>query len=95
MSDQKKQSNPGSSARKPGKRRRLIGVVVSNKMDKTAVVQIDRTIMHSKYLKRFTKSKKYKAHDPENAAQIGQRVVIEESRPISKDKTWRIVNTQA
>lgn len=85
MSDQKKQST----------RRRLIGVVVSNKMDKTAVVRVDRTIMHSKYLKRFTKSKKYKAHDPENAAVIGQQVVIEESRPISKDKTWRIVNTQA
>ena len=85
MSDQKKQST----------RRRLIGVVVSNKMDKTAVVRVDRTIMHSKYLKRFTKSKKYKAHDPENAEEIGQQVVIEESRPISKDKTWRIVNTQA
>ena len=85
MSDQKKQST----------RRRLIGVVVSNKMDKTAVVRVDRTIMHSKYLKRFTKSKKYKAHDPENAAVIGQQVVIEEARPISKDKTWRIVNTQA
>ena len=95
MSDQKKQSNPGGSASKPGGRRRLIGVVVSNKMDKTAVVRVDRTIMHSKYLKRFTKSKRYKAHDPENTAEVGQKVTIEESRPISKDKTWRVVNTQA
>ena len=74
-----------------GKRRRLVGTVVSNKMDKTAVVRVDRTVMHSKYLKRFTKSARFKAHDPENTAQVGDKVTIEESRPISKDKTWRIV----
>ncbi len=74
------------------KRRRLIGVVVSDKMEKTAVVEIDRTVLHSKYLKRFTKSKRYKAHDEENKAKVGDRVVIEECRPLSKDKSWRIID---
>ncbi|MBT4857011.1 30S ribosomal protein S17 [Candidatus Uhrbacteria bacterium] len=85
MSDQKKQS----------KRRRLIGVVVSDKMDKTVVVRVDNTVVHSKYLKRFTKSKKFKAHDPENQAKTGDKVTIEETRPISKGKTWRIVTKQS
>ena len=76
---------------KPNKRRRLIGTVVSDKMDKTVVVRVDRTVMHSKYLKRFTKSSKFKAHVPENQAKVGDKVTIEETRPISKDKTWRVV----
>lgn len=73
------------------KRRRLKGVVVSDKMDKTAVVKVDRTVLHSKYLKRFTKSKRYKAHDEENKAKVGDKVTIEECRPLSKDKSWRII----
>lgn len=72
-------------------RRRLKGIVVSNKMDKTAVVRVDRTVVHAKYLKRFMISKKYKAHDPNNEAQVGQEVTIEETRPLSRDKRWRIV----
>lgn len=82
MEDQKKQST----------RRRLQGVVVSNKMDKTAVVRVDRTVVHPKYLKRYTVSKRYKAHDAENTAEVGQEVTIEETRPLSKDKRWRLVN---
>lgn len=74
------------------KRRRLKGVVVSDKMDKTVVVRVDRTVLHSKYLKRYTKSKRYKAHDEQNAAKVGDLVTIEETRPMSKDKRWRIVN---
>ncbi|MBU0613751.1 30S ribosomal protein S17 [Patescibacteria group bacterium] len=75
-------------------RRRLKGVVVSNKMDKTAVVRVERTAVHSKYLKRYTLSKKYKAHDENNSAQIGDAVTIEETRPLSKDKRWRIVSAK-
>lgn len=77
--------------KKSTNRRQLIGIVVSDKMDKTAVVKVDRTVLHSKYLKRFTKSKKYKAHDAKNKAKVGDKVVIEETRPISKDKSWRII----
>lgn len=73
-------------------KRRLIGTVMSNKMDKTAVVRVDRTIMHAKYGKRYTLSNRFKAHDPENKAEVGSLVTIEETSPISKDKKWRIVN---
>ena len=60
-------------------------------MDKTVVVRVDRTVMHAKYLKRFTKSRRFKAHDAENTAKVGDQVTIEETRPMSKDKTWRVV----
>ena len=76
-------------------RRRLQGTVVSDKMEKTVVVRIDRTIVHPKYLKRYTKSKRVKAHDPQNAYATGDQVVIEETRPLSKDKRWRVVNKVA
>jgi len=79
---------------KQTKRRRLKGVVVSNKMEKTAVVKVDRTVLHSKYLKRFTKSQRYKAHDENNTAKVGDSVVMEECRPLSKDKTWRIIEVK-
>lgn len=72
-------------------RRRLNGVVVSDKMDKTVVVRVDRTVMHSKYLKRFTISKRYKAHDEDNSSKVGDKVTIEEIRPLSKDKRFRVV----
>ena len=80
--------------KKQSKRRRLTGVVVSDRMEKTAVVEVDRTVLHSKYLKRFTKSKRYKAHDEENKARVGDKVVIEECRPLSKDKSWRIIEVK-
>lgn len=72
-------------------RRRLSGTVVSDKMDKTVVVRVDRTVVHPKYLKRYTVSKRYKAHDEENAFKTGDAVVIEEARPMSKDKRFRVV----
>jgi small subunit ribosomal protein S17 len=74
--------------------RRLIGVVVSNKMEKTAVVKVDRTVKHPKYLKLFTISKKYKAHNEDNKAQVGDKVVMVETRPLSKDKRWRIIQIE-
>ena len=76
-------------------RRRLNGTVVSDKMDKTVVVQVDRTVVHSKYLKRYKVSKRYKAHDADNTVKTGDDVTIEEMRPMSKDKRWRVVKTTA
>lgn len=72
-------------------KRRFRGVVVSDSMDKTVTVKVERTVVHSKYLKRFTLSKKYKAHDEKNEYKVGDKVTIEECRPISKDKRFRVV----
>lgn len=72
-------------------RRTLQGVVVSDKMDKTVVVSVTRTSVHPKYLKRFKVSRKFKAHDEENAYKVGDKVNIEETRPMSKDKRWKVV----
>lgn len=72
-------------------RRTLQGVVVSDKMDKTVVVSVTRTSIHSKYLKRFKVSRKFKAHDEENAYKVGDKVNIEETRPMSKDKRWKVI----
>lgn len=78
--------------KKENAHRRLQGVVVSNRMQKTAVVKVDRVKMHPKYQKHFTVSKKYKAHDEKQEYIIGDHVVIEETRPISRDKRWRVVS---
>lgn len=74
-------------------RRRLEGTVVSTKMAKTIVVKIDRRVAHSKYGKYFTISKKFKTHDEHGKAKVGDVVVIEETRPLSKDKCWRYIET--
>lgn len=73
-----------------GIRKTLQGVVVSDKMDKTVVVKVDRTVKHDVYLKTIKKSTKYKAHDEENRCHMGDKVVIEESRPLSRDKRWKV-----
>lgn len=70
------------------KKRRLKGIVVSDKMDKTIVVKIDVLKKHPRYHKYFTISKNFKAHDEENKCKIGDRVMIEECRPLSKEKRW-------
>jgi small subunit ribosomal protein S17 len=67
------------------------GVVVSDKMDKTVVVKINRYVKHPKYQKYYTVSKKYKAHDEDNSRKIGDVVKIVETRPMSKDKTFRVM----
>jgi len=72
-------------------KRALTGTVVSNKMDKTIVVNVKRRFMHSLYKRVITRSKRYKAHDEENTCQIGDIVRIGESRPISKDKRWQLI----
>lgn len=71
--------------------RRLKGVVVSNKMQKSVVVKVDSIKKHSKYLKYYRVSKKFKAHDEENKYRVDDTVIIEETKPISKEKKWRVV----
>ncbi len=76
--------------RERGNKRIIQGVVVSNKMDKTIVVRAERLVKHSvfhKYMRRYVK---YKAHDQENVCNIGDKVLIVESRPLSKEKRWRM-----
>lgn len=69
----------------------LKGKVVSDKMDKTVVVEIKRFVKHPKYGKFFNLSKRHKAHDPENKAKIGDEVEIRECRPMSKDKHFEVI----
>lgn len=69
----------------------LKGVVTSDKMDKTVVVKVTRFVEHKKYGKRIKKTKNYKAHDENNSKKIGDVVEIEETRPISKDKTFKVI----
>lgn len=72
-------------------RRRLTGVVVSDKMEKTIVVRVDRTLVHPMYGKRYVTSKKYHVHDPDNAHKMGETVVIVEDQPRSRHKKWRVL----
>jgi len=71
--------------------RRLKGIIVSDKMNKTVVVKVDRLRKHPKYLKYYKVSRKFKAHDERNDYKAGDEVIIEETRPLSKDKRWRVV----
>lgn len=72
-------------------KRQLEGVVVSDKMQKTAVVEVSHTRKHPKYLKYYTVTKRFKAHNEGNEYKTGDRVIIEETRPMSKDKYFAIV----
>jgi small subunit ribosomal protein S17 len=76
-----------------GNRKTRIGVVVSNKMTKTVVVKVERRVADSKYGKIVTRAEKYKAHDEDQACHIGDKVRIVETRPMSKDKRWRVAET--
>ena len=69
----------------------LVGRVVSDKMDKTIVVEVERRVLHPKYRKYVNRRKKYKAHDEENACKVDDIVVICESRPLSRTKRWVVV----
>jgi small subunit ribosomal protein S17 len=82
-----------STTKERGRRKTLIGIVVSNKMDKTAVVSVERRYPHPLYHKIIKSSKRYKAHDPRNEAVLGDVVRLEETRPLSKEKRWRIAET--
>ncbi len=72
-------------------RKTKVGIVVSNKMDKTITVSVEDFVRHSLYGKAVKKSKKFKAHDEDNTCSIGDTVRIMETRPLSKDKRWRLV----
>jgi small subunit ribosomal protein S17 len=76
-----------------GNRKSRIGVVVSNKMTKTVVVRVERRVADSKYGKIVTRAAKFKAHDEQQSCGVGDRVRIVETRPLSKDKRWRVVET--
>ncbi len=73
------------------KRKVREGVVVSDKMQKTVVVAVESLVTHPMYGRRIRRTKRYKAHDEENRCRVGDRVRIEETRPLSKDKNWRVV----
>ena len=72
-------------------RKTRVGTVVSNKMDKTIVVAVKDSVQHPLYKKILKRTVKFKAHDEQNECNIGDRVMIMETRPISKDKNWRLV----
>jgi small subunit ribosomal protein S17 len=73
-----------------GHRKTQVGVVVSDKMEKTVVVKVDRLVKHQVYNKYIKRSVKYKVHDEQNSCKIGDRVQIIECRPLSKDKRWSL-----
>jgi small subunit ribosomal protein S17 len=72
------------------RRKQRAGTVVSNKMDKTVVVLVERLVKHPKYRKYLKARKKYKAHDEKNTCQLGDQVEIIETRPLSRDKRWAV-----
>ncbi len=79
------------SERRRGRRKVLQGIVVSNKMQKTVVVRVNRRFIHPLYKKVIVRSKKYMAHDEHNECHIGDVVEIMETRPLSRHKRWRVV----
>lgn len=73
-----------------GIRKTKVGVILSDRMDKTVVVRVERTVLHPKYKKYTKRRANYKAHDEKNEYRIGDTVEIVETRPISRDKRWRV-----
>ena len=76
-------------------RRVMQGIVVSDKMDKTVTVKVERRVIHSLYKKFIRRSKKYSAHDENNACEVGEVVSIRECKPISKNKRWEVLAEDA
>ncbi len=90
MTKEEKPAKGVSASGGKSKGRLLKGVVISDKMDKTIVVSVSRLKKHPRYKKRYRVNKKYKAHDEKNEFKIGDRVIIRECRPVSKDKKWTV-----
>ena len=90
MQETNNTTGAGDSAERTARKMR-VGIVVSDKMQKTVVVRIDRRMPHPVYGKMVTRTKKLKAHDEENSAKLGDTVRIMETKPLSKDKRWRLV----
>ncbi len=78
-------------AKKEVIKKKFDGIVVSDKMDKTIIVKVDRVKQHPKYMKRYTVSKRYKVHDEKEQYKEGDKVKFIECRPLSKDKRWRVI----
>jgi small subunit ribosomal protein S17 len=76
--------------KKRGMKRQLVGTVVSNKMDKTVVVAVEQLVKHKFYHKHIRRRAKFAAHDQGNVCQIGDQVILSESRPLSRSKRWRV-----
>ena len=76
--------------KKQGKKRQMVGTVVSNKMDKTVVILVERLVQHQLYQKYLRRRVRFAAHDEGNACNIGDKVLITESRPLSRTKRWRV-----
>jgi small subunit ribosomal protein S17 len=74
-----------------GRRREVRGKVVSNKMDKTIVVAVERTVKHKKYRKYVTRMRTFQAHDEQNACNVDDFVIIQECRPLSRHKRWTVI----
>jgi small subunit ribosomal protein S17 len=89
MMDERKE---GAVASDRNLRKTRVGVVVSDKMDKTITVAVEDFVRHSLYGKAVKRTKKFKAHDEKNECNIGDKVRIMETRPLSKDKRWRLVS---
>ena len=83
-------SDATEGGRDKSRRRTLVGVITSDKMNKTRVVTVERRVAHGKYGKYMTKRSKFKAHDEKNEFKVGDRVEIVESRPLSREKRWRV-----
>lgn len=75
--------------------RTLVGIVVSDKMQKSATVLVERSVQHPKYKKLVKRSSKFHIHDENNVCRVGDRVLIKESKPISKTKSWVLVEVQS
>ena len=84
-------TNTTNTTKERGTRKTRVGTVVSDKMQKTVVVAIERRFPHPLYGKMVTRTKRLKAHDEENTAKVGDRVRVMETRPLSKQKRWRVV----
>ena len=82
--------NPLPEKRPEPRKRRLVGVVISDKMNKTRIVLVERRLSHLKYGKYMTRRTKYKAHDEKNEFKTGDKVSIVETRPLSREKRWRV-----
>jgi small subunit ribosomal protein S17 len=76
--------------KKQGMKRQVVGTVVSDKMDKTVIVQVERLVKHQFYKKYIRRRSKFSAHDERNSCRTGDKVLITESRPLSRTKKWRV-----
>ena len=93
MATENKPAEKGAAddaGRETSRKRKLVGIITSDKMNKTRVVLVERRVSHGKYGKYLTKRTKFKAHDEKNEYKTGDKVMIIESRPLSRDKRWRV-----